>query len=179
MMRSRYSKARQSARKALTDLVNLPRSDDPAWPRAAELFISKHGPLRDGWAEAEAIEYARRLRDVWKAGMNGREIGAANATLNDIFKAGDPIKGEGPALSADLAEARVAPAPKSLLHELALELLHSKRSLSRCDACGRYFIKEFSRDKTCSIGCAQQHRNEYQSQLMAERRKGNAKRSDR
>jgi hypothetical protein len=177
-MRSKYSKERQQTRSALVALANVPSAGQGIIE--AERFLKMYKPLReraqpdpkeqepiDGVGlpplrVLEVVEYARRIRSVWDAAVRGRGISAANAALNEILKAGDPVKGEGPAITADLAAGKLTHAPKSHLQQLALELIYSTKSLARCARCQRYFIKEFSRDKTCSLRCSQQHHNERQ-----------------
>jgi hypothetical protein len=201
-MRSKYSLERQQTRSALVALANVPSGAQGI--DEAERFVKAYKPLRDRPQDdpreqepldgvglpplkvLEVVEYARRFRSVWDAAIRGRGISAANAALNEILKAGDPIKGEGPAITADLAAGKLTHAPKSYLQQLALELIFSKKSLARCVACKRYFIKEFSRDKTCSLRCSQEHHNERQvmntrnwRQRQEEKENDNAKRSDR
>lgn len=72
------------------------------------------------------------------------------------------------------------PVPRTLLHELALELLYFPKSIGKCAQCGDFFVKAESRDKFCPPrfkdginvkDCKREYRNEYQAKLMAKRRK--------
>jgi len=131
------------------------------------------------WAEAEVFEYARRFREVWK-NAEKKNFKAAEATLNEIFKAGDPIKGEGPVFAADIQASTIRREPRTLLHKLALELLQSRRAVARCLVCKDFFIKA-GHQKYCRNplrDCAHEGRKNKQSRLMRKRR-DNAKRDDR
>ena len=183
----------ERVRKALAELLNL--TNDPAGYEAGSRFIEKYGELSDprkptsSMPEADAVEYARRLRDVWSADTR-EEIQRANAALNEMFKAGDPINNEGPAVTADLRARRVIPKPRTFLHELALELLHFPRSIGRCKWCEKFFVKVYSRDGFCPptfnpdgaklADHEQDYRNRRQKLLMRKRRgTSHAKRSNR
>src|SRR6266542_330894 len=191
---------REAARKALVELLNLPninfRKVDDDKRRApafalAQRFVETNGPLRGGdplWAEAETFEYAQRLRQVWVDAEESR-FRAAEATLNEIFKASDPLQKETSGFTADIQAKTIRTEPTTLLHRLALELLYSRKSLRRCRECRDFFfVKNPSvRRQYCQNplrDCFRSHRNRYSKQGMRtlrDKRKGqaNAKRSNR
>jgi len=167
-MRAKYTK--EELRERLSCLANVPPIDpatDPNWnvpalkscidfTPASQQFIKKYGPLRlhqdSLLAEQEIPEYARRFREAWNV-RTEFDIQTVNGLLQEIFRAGDPISGER-GVRADFATGLWEPmAGAGLLDWLALELMRSRKMLHRCERpeCGRYFVKNFSRDRYCTI----------------------------
>lgn len=165
---------RQRTRRALVELVNIPNLDS-GWVGPAQDFLQKYEPMRPDSAmpDAEVAEFGKQLYEVWQAVLNRDrfELEQANARLNGLLAAGDPIQGEGPALSADLKRAKFIYKPRTFLQKLELELLWSARSLARCPECGNCFIKRHSRDKYCGSECSGRARNKSQKILMQKRRR--------
>lgn len=167
---------RWGARKILGDLANVPPSGAST---AAEEFVDQYGLLitrvqDPAWTFPElsdVIEYARRFRLAWSA-KTKQQIQAVNASLDAIFAAGDPIKAERPVLRANFDAGKWEPEPRSLLDVLAVELMRSRKMLHRCERpeCKRYFVKDFSRDKYCSIRCSDEMRRIGQIQWAREHR---------
>jgi hypothetical protein len=152
------------ARKVLSDLANVPSHRDRNWVIEAQKFISRYGPLRRAQDPAvEVLEYARRFREIWTA-KTEEEYQVANGFLEEVFVAPDPFSAMRPI--ADFAAGKWQPRPRTLLDRLAIELMRSRKMLHRCERpeCQRYFIKEFSRDKYCSIPCSDEMRTRGQRQ---------------
>ena len=178
----------------------IKQDDDPRRTAAfalAQRFIESYGQLRPAadplFAEGELFEYARLLRQVWTDAKKN-EFRAAESTLKNIFAAGDPIKHEGQAFTADLdvKAGEIAFAPATLLQTVGLEMLHSRRALKRCPICKDFFFpSKGNRRKYCENkfrDCQHEGRNRRavkntRNWRAREAEKGkdnaNAKRSDR
>jgi hypothetical protein len=78
-----------------------------------------------------------------------------NVFLKDVF---DTAWIEGDiqpsALDVDILAGTVTPVPRDLLDHIALELMRSRKQLATCARCSRFFYKEFSKDKYCSLNCS-------------------------
>ena len=144
-------------RERLSRLANVPSFDDPNWPAAAQDFLKRYGPLRShpknpDLEQEEIPEFARRFRDAWNA-KTEFDIQAVNRYLEEIFQAGDPEKAQGPVVRAKFETGQWEPVSRTLLDELAIELMQSRKMLHLCERpeCGNYFVKEHSRDRYCGL----------------------------
>lgn len=149
----------------LGDLANVPSFDDRNWPARASEFVDKYGRLLppsqvsalDG---SEIAEYAKRFRIAWDAKNDPEKVAVVNSLLNEIFAASGsqktrPFKGDPPVFSADFELGKWTPRPRTLLDVLAIELMRSRKMLHRCEACQRYFVKRYSREKYCKQRCGE------------------------
>lgn len=150
-------------KKALAELVNLP----PLFPRSAEAmdkarqFISRYGKLRrppraEPLEEKDYIVDVLHLGQVFRHAWNTSDVAHINAALDGIFSPSVWAVWEGPAIRADFATGQWEPVPRNRLDELAIQLMRSRRMLTRCEnpACQKYMVKEFSHDKYCSNRCS-------------------------
>ncbi len=149
---------REAARKALVELLNLPninfRKVDDDKRRApafalAQRFVETNGPLRGGdplWAEAETFEYAQRLRQVWVDAEESR-FRAAEATLNEIFKASDPLQKE--------TFGHLEFGADNFPGQIVLAILENWTDMAVCvnpDCPERYFLAKRSTQRYCERG---------------------------
>lgn len=150
------------------DLLNVLSSQDPGCGIRAEEFLRKHGPLRTQRLVDEVLEYARRLRQAWWAKTES-DIEVVNSMLDDIFSS-DPFSR--PIVGADFGSGKWEPRPKTRLGVLAVTLMRSRRMLHRCERpdCQRYFVKDYSRDRYCSIPCSDEMRTKSQRQWALDHR---------
>jgi hypothetical protein len=170
------------ARKGDDDLPTWGSEPDPETEGRAKQFIERYGPLRDledplhNLIFTVAIGWA--LRYAWAApGDDEKRIEAANATLSGIvnFKESraarakrDAFRGirlpkrplESPILQPDILSGEWTLKPRDLADALAQEVMRSRKMLHICERpeCGRYFVKEFSRDRYCSNRCSEEMR---------------------
>jgi hypothetical protein len=100
----------------------------------------------------EIPEFARRFRNAWNV-KTDFDIQAVNGYLEEIFETGDPEKGHRPAVRANFATGQWEPVARTLLDELAIELMQSGKRLHRCERpeCGNYFVKQHGRDRYCEL----------------------------
>lgn len=157
----------------LVELVNLDSTDESA----AQELVARHGPLKKGEATKYVGEWAQKFRFVWtwKTRTSEKEIETINRYMEDIFKADEPTLEhlyQRPALTADFLAGKWKPQPRTLLDRLALQLMQSRKMLHVCEKsdCGRYFIKEFSRDKYHHMLCSQTMRRIGQSESAKKNR---------
>jgi hypothetical protein len=149
-------------RRILGDLANV-SATPPKNQADAEEFIKRHGPLYPGSLspEFDVFYYAERFRLAWSVETES-EAAAVNRFLDDIFAAdllsNDPHPR--PAIAANFLAGKWEPIPRNLLDALAVELARSRKMLHRCERpeCQRYFVKEWSRDRYCSMICGEQGR---------------------
>jgi hypothetical protein len=176
---NREAMQRWGTKKILGDLANV--SDSPEGYDAAGKFIARYGPLgplpQD--PEAAVVKYAKLVREAWtaKTEQNIQErkyrCEVLNGFLEEIFAAGDPFKGERSVIRANFEAGKWEPMPRTLLHVLAIELMRSRKMLHRCERpeCGRFLVKEFSRDRYCSLACSETMREMGQTRWALEHRK--------
>jgi hypothetical protein len=146
------------ARKILSDLANVPSSDNCTWVSEVQKFIGRYGALRDAQdPDIEVLEYARRFREIWAA-KSEEEYQRANGFLEEVFVAPDQFSPMRPI--ADFATGRWEPRPRTLLEHLIIEIMHSRKMLHRCERseCKKYFVKAWSRDRYCSNLCGEKGR---------------------
>lgn len=167
---------RWGARKILTDLVNIPGPPEPPkkvvkafellarYPgaeAAAQDFAKRYGPLRhedqsvDSTATIAYVAlYAPCFRLAWSADTEAKKR-CVSEFLDGIFAAAWTFNAAHPAIRADFSTGKWQPVARTLLDELGIELMKSRRLLHRCNEpeCGRYFIRSFSRDRYCSARC--------------------------
>jgi hypothetical protein len=171
--------AEMDDKKILVELVNLDSTDETA----AKNFVARHGPLKKGEATIYVGEWAQKFRFAWtwRNRTSEKEIETINRYMEDIFKAEEPTLEnlyQRPALTADFLAGRWKPQPRNLLDRLALELMSSRKMLHVCEdpECGRYFIKEFSRDKYHHMLCSEKMRAIGQRESAKKNREGTNRR---
>jgi hypothetical protein len=151
-------------------------------------FLLHYGPLRLIWASKHepgnvVLSFAQFFQNMWKT-HTGPDVRRLNSVLNLIFKATE-ISGKyaGPAIQADFLTGKFDIVPRDLLDALALEFMRSRKALSRCERCTRFFIKTFSRDRYCSTDCGTEARTEAQREWMrkfrAQQKRGHQKSKSR
>jgi hypothetical protein len=156
---------RWEARKRLAALVSIPDIRDPQWEAKASEFLEKYGPLRKPMSGSprtkrdyalDAATVAAELRRIWKPlkECSGNELEHTSSFLDSIFEPNPYEMWQGPAVRTDFAAGRWEPAPRNQLDVLAIELMRSRKMLSRCQSCGKYMVKETSRDYYCSTSCS-------------------------
>src|SRR5262245_2651218 len=152
---------RMDDKQILVELVNLDSTDDSA----AQTFVDRHAPLKQGEATIYVGEWAQKFRFIWewKQRKTEKEIETINRYMEDIFKAEEPTLAnlyQRPGLTADFHTGDWKPQPRNLLDRLALLLMEKRKMLHRCEnpECRRYFIKEFSRDKYHNNLCSEKMR---------------------
>jgi hypothetical protein len=152
---------------------------DPETEAHAKQFIERYGPLRDFKDPVQNLTltaaFGWALRYAWAPGDDERRIELANATLSGIvnFKESrekmiDAFRGIGlperplasPILQPDILTGEWTLKPRDLADALAQEVMRSRKMLHICERpeCGRYFVKEFSRDRYCSNRCSEEMR---------------------
>ena len=174
---------RWEARKRLAALVNIPDIRDPQWEARALEFLEKYGPLRKPLAGSPRIKkdyaldiaaVAVEFRRIWKPykECSQSDLEHASSFLDSIFEPNPYEMWQGPAVRTDLAAGRWEPVPRNQLDVLAIELMRSRKMLSRCQnpECGmkteeseavtakaepKYMVKETSRDYYCSPRCSE------------------------
>ncbi len=161
------------------DMLNVIPSQEPECVLRAEEFLGKYGPLRAQQSVIEVLEYARRFRTAWWAKTES-DIQQVNSMLDDLFSS-DPFSR--PIVGADFGAGKWEPRPNTLLGQLAVTMMRSRKMLHRCERpeCQRYFVKEFSRDRYCKTGarptCGEVMRERSQTEWAQDHRdKLNAKR---
>jgi hypothetical protein len=188
------------AKQILSELVNVPTREyllsefvggqakppSPEDAARAQKFFEKNGPLlhNHGDKNDQAINHlllsASGFRRAWKAMDDDEEARLLNLHLDDIFSYEAPVGklpaafyGVRPVFAADFRSGRWRPIPRTLLDRLALELVDSRKMLHVCERpeCQRYFVKEFSRDRYCSVRCGGLMRKLGQSTWARENRK--------
>lgn len=151
---------------------------DPETEARAREFIENYGALRFSEGSPESLTgvaiVAALFRQAWTAGEDERRIQGVNQALEliiadrklslspqtDAFRAKSPGPLEVPVYRANFRTGEWTPKARDLADALAMELMHSRRMLHICERpdCGRYFVKEFSRDRYCSIPCSEEMR---------------------
>lgn len=160
-----------------------PLSQDEA-KRFEQARRSKPGEAKASlWAEAELFSYAKRFRQVWTDAERKR-FRAAESTLNEILKGSDPIAPDRSGFTTNMEVGAIQAEPTTLLQQLALEFLYSRKSLRRCPECRDFFFvaNPSVRRKYCKNAlrdCAHTKKNRSQKLLMRRKRAPNAKRTDR
>jgi len=206
---------RFGAKAILADFLNLPdRAPELAQERARN-FTEKYGPLIVAEETTEmvlmlatAFRAAAHLdegRDFYGRQRNPdleQHAEAINKLLDLIL--GNVAMGIAavakiippkllpelrPAIRTNFLAGTWEPVPRMLLDALAIELVRSWRQLRPCNRaeCRRWFVKEFSRDRYCSMRCSELMRKQGQSKWAREhaeeiskrRRKSGKKRSKR
>lgn len=159
------------ARKILVELANV------SGEALASQFIESYGELHPVRKTSSDVEEAAAVfRTAWDCPA---ERGAMELFIEKLFTL--PVDGPfgRPVLQLDYAGGRWEPRPRCLIEHLALELIHSRKMLHRCERpeCRRYFVKAFSRDRYCRHECAEKMRSESQLQWQRDNReKINARR---
>lgn len=181
-------------RQALIDLLNLVSpstlaGQERTLPKAeeerdrAQNFLDKFGPLRPLRQVREEIANPSDVVTVWLWGQifgesltvwtNTQE---QNNRLNKVFKTifNDPVGPPGEerltALRVDVVAGTVWPVPRDLLDAMANELLQSRKSIARCAQCSRFFYRQYSHDKYCSLACGSEARRKGQKDWVAQKR---------
>jgi hypothetical protein len=178
------------------DLANLPKTeklpdDDDQYGRLAmryaQEFVDRYGPLAPGppeYSVQQVLSAASGVRLAWAA-RTQREMERVNNFLDSVF---DPVTGGVPfefglpnvwdenwvpAIRSNFMTGRWEPKPRHLMDALALELMRSRTMLHRCERkeCRRYFVKEFSRDRYCSMLCSETMRKRGQLEWVRNKRK--------
>jgi len=180
-------------RRSLLALLNVV-VDDRDVAKRAESFIATYGPLREYRKRADAsIKRTTKEVKVGSLGgaffgppyapqdtvVNLAQVfswavllpeesqrNLLNMALSSIFNDTVTIEGtsHGTALDIDIVAGTVEPRPRDLLDAIALELLRSRKVVSRCGICSKFFYKQFSKDKYCSTGCASEARRRGQTE---------------
>jgi hypothetical protein len=192
MQKPYLPKSREELRQILCELANV-SGEKIKNEEQAQRFLAGYGPLfpvaghqileaRDshpGLSMAhnpvpDILHYAPRFRLAWAAkNGNPEDVKAVNSFLDDIFRpdyfSHDPLD-QRPAIAADFLEGQWRPIPRTLLDDLAIELVRSRKMLHRCERpeCQRYFVKEWSRDRYCSYRCSAEMRARGQSKWAQE-----------
>src|ERR1700687_592131 len=130
-----YRHTLEEKRERLGRLANIPAFSDPSWPAAAEQFVENYAPLRPHpdnrmVEQQEVPEYARRVSKAWKA-KSEVEMRVLNRCVEEIFEAGDPVKGERPVIRANFLAGEWEPVPRTLLDVLAVQLMRDRKMLHR------------------------------------------------
>jgi hypothetical protein len=152
-------------KRRLAALVSIPDIRDPEWEAKALEFVEKYGPLRKPHRSAprtkrdyalDAVEVAVEFRRVWKPlkECSQSEMEHISIYLDSIFEANDYESWRGSAVQTDYATGKWEPSPRNLLDLLAIQLVRSRKMLSCCQECGKYMVKETSRDYYCSTACS-------------------------
>jgi hypothetical protein len=151
---------------------------DPETEARAKQFIERYGPLRDLEDPLHNLRLivivGCTLRSAWPTGDDEKRIEAVNVILSDIVNfresranrvKDDPFRGirlperplESPMLQPDFLSGEWTLKPRDLADALAQEVMRSRKMLHICERpeCGRYFVKEFPRDRYCSIPCSE------------------------
>jgi hypothetical protein len=188
--KSRDALMRWGPKKILSDLVNASSHED------ATEFVARYGALRsdvrkiidehdnevaipaligpfrrfDVDSASEVMDFAPYFRAGWTANSEPAKW-AVNRFLDGVFSPGLP--GEQPTMAANFDTGEWEPRARTLLDALAIELMRSRKMLARCERseCGRYFVKEFSRDRYCSNLCSEEMRRRGQRQWALDHRK--------
>ncbi len=174
-------------RQILTALVNIPGQKRADWIVRAREFVGNYGPLRPGhpFPRIDVIDAAKVFRRAWTA-TTADEVGTLERFLEWLFTLKLPREPYGrPAVQIDFRAGKWEPSPRTLVEHLAVELVRSRNMLHRCERseCGRYFVKEFSRDRYCSNLCSDEMRTmgqrqwalNHRDELNAKRRKPKAR----
>lgn len=181
-------------RDALLDLLNLRDRGEPyALEGTCNAFIARYGHLREipfpeeslkqltngkhqkdnpVWAVRTASMLVRSLfQHPYDDETESQGIENINLGLKIIFGPA-VIDGEerDPALKVDILSGTLAPQPRDLLDRIAVEFMRSHRFISNCQRCGRYFFKQYSTDRYCSLTCANAARSEAQRDWMRAKR---------
>jgi len=145
-----------NAKRILVDLVNVNREGDPDNRSAAQQFLDRYEALdpRSGDPVLDVLGWAKMFRVAWTA-KSANEIEAVSRYLDNIFKADVTLNNlyKRPAIAADFATGNWEPKPRYLLDRLGLQLMESRKMLHVCERpeCGRYFIKNQSRNRYCTL----------------------------
>ena len=153
-------------KKILADLLSV---GDEA---AARAFIEKYGPLHPKRATVHDVLEAADVFRVSFSAKTADEMEVAARFVEMIFTLpveGDyarPASWDRPTIRVDFDAGRWEPVPRTLVDALAVELVRSRKNLHRCERpeCGRYFVKEFSRDRYCSNLCSEDMRSRGQKE---------------
>jgi hypothetical protein len=154
------------AKRRLAALVNIPDLRNPNWEAKAIEFIDRYGPLRKPRTgpprtkvdyALDAASIAVEFRRVWKPqkDCSESEMEHISIFLDSIFEASPYEVWRGSAVRTDFATGKWEPSPRNQLDHLAIQLVRSRKMLSRCQHCGRYMVKETSRDYYCANTCSE------------------------
>jgi hypothetical protein len=168
----------------LTALVNIPGPKRADWTVRANEFVGNYGPLRPGHPspKIDVIDAAQVFRRAWVVAKKKHEVETLESFLEWLFTLKLPREPYGrPAVRLNFLAGKWEPSPRTLVEHLAVELVRSRNMLHRCERseCGRYFVKEFSRDRYCSNRCSDEMRTmgqrqwalDHRDELNARRRK--------
>jgi len=178
--KNREALDRLGAKRILAALANVPDlSAEPSMATAKE-FLASYGPLRRPPVTApeenhyvlEIISHAVEFRRAWHARTQA-EMDHISIFLDGIFEPNPFATWEGSAIRADFGRRQWEPTPRTLLDSLAIQLMRSRKMLHRCERpeCQRYMVKEFSRDRYCSLFCSEDMRSRGQSKWAEDNRK--------
>jgi hypothetical protein len=156
----------RNPRRVLADLLNLPTPERPDYAEANAAFDRRHGELRRGQLQGTAPAISGMFRRAWEHRDAPSGHDEINLSLGDILNS--PVEGKPTALYINIVDGTVTPEPRDLLDALAVEFLHSYRSIAPCERedCTRLFIREFPNDRYCSRRHADEARRTAQRDFM-------------
>jgi hypothetical protein len=166
--------------KILVALVNIPERR-PNCVTLSQEFLESYGPLRPGHPlpRVDTVDAAKAFRRAWVKKTKD-DVEVLERFLEWLFTLKLPKEPYGrPAVRLDFLAGRWEPSPRTLVEHLAVELVHSRNMLHRCERpqCRRYFVKEFSRARYCSNSCSDEMRTKGQTNWALDHREElNAKR---
>ncbi len=160
----------RNPRRVLADLLNLPTPGRPDYAEANAAFDRRYGELRRGQLQGTPAAISGMFRRAWEHRDAPSGHDEINLYLGGILNG--PIEGKPTALYINIVDGTVTPEPRDLLDALAVEFLHSYRSIAPCEreGCSRLFIREFPNDRYCSRRHADEARRTAQRDWMRNHR---------
>jgi hypothetical protein len=120
-------------------------------------------------AEITVTAWSHIFRESLAAQINAPE---QHELLNKAFMVifNDPVGEQLTSVRPDVVAGTVEVEPRDLLDAMANEVLRSRKSIARCAQCSRFFFRQYSHDKYCSLACGSEARRKGQKDWVAQKR---------